>query len=291
MSDLKELHHDFAFRFLNDISNPIVQVIAIGKQTRTNKNYYYDNQKRHECYLFQYTLNGSGTVELRQQSYLVDKEKCFFLKIPSDSRYYFDEVKNTAPYEFIYVLFLCNQAKEYCDYIEKHLGNVFSVPFYSAAIQMLLDIYEKAEANSIRSPFLLSGWMFEFLCMLCSRTMEEEPREGNVAFRAKEYLEKNCMRLIGINNAADHLNISQSHLSREFYKQFGEKPVEYLTKLRLKTAIRLLTSTSLKLEEISHNSGFSSSNYFNKVFKKYMNMTPNQFRIHVKQEGYSSIQV
>lgn len=211
--------------------------------------------------------------------------------MPSDSRYYFDEDKNTAPYEFVYVIFNCNQAKEYCDYIEKHLGNVFSVPFYNSAIQLLLDIHIKAKSNSINDPFILSSKIFEFLCALCSYSTTNENKELNTAFRAKEYLEENCINQIGISDAADYLKISQSHLSREFYKQPGKKPVEYLTKLRLKKAIDLLTSTSLKIEDISRESGFSSSNYFNKVFKKYMNMTPNQFRLYIKQEGYSSVQI
>lgn len=291
MYDSEEIHNDYAFHFLNDINNPVIQVSAIGKQTRINNNYYWDNKNRRECYLFQYTLNGSGTVEINNQKYIVDKEKCFFIKIPSDSRYYFDEEKNIVPYEFIYVMFTCNQANEYCDYIEKHLGNVFSIPFYNSGVQLLLDIHSKAERNSINDPFILSSKIFEFLCTLCSYSISNVHKELNAAFRAKEYLEKNCVNQIGINNAADYLKISQSHLSREFYKQFGEKPVEYLTKLRLKKAIDLLTYTSLRIEDISRGSGFSSSNYFNKVFKKYMNMTPNQFRLYVKQEGYTSVQI
>lgn len=291
MSDLKEAHNDYAFHFLNDINNPVIQVTAIGKQTRIDKNYYWDNNDRRECWLFQYTLNGNGTIEINNQKYIVDKDKCFFIKIPSDSRYYFDEEKNTAPYEFIYVMFTCNQSNEYCDYIVKHLGNVFSVPFYHSAIQLLLDIYKKAENNLLNNSFALSSKIFEFLCILCSYSISNMHKELNTAFRVKEYLEKNCVNQIGISDAAQYLRISQSHLSREFYKQFGEKPVEYLTKLRLKNAIDLLTSTSLKIEDVSRKSGFASSNYFNKVFKKYMKMTPNQFKIYIKEEGYSSVQI
>lgn len=291
MFDLKEQHSDFGFHFLNDVSTPVIQVTAIGRQTRIDKNYYWDNKNRRECYLFQYTLNGSGTVEINNQKYIVDKGKCFFIKMPSDTKYYFDEKKNTAPYEFIYVIFNCNTAKKYCDYIEKHLGNVFFVPYYNSAIQLLLDIHSKAKSNVISDPFILSSKIFEFLCMLCSYSTASDDKKLNTAHKARAYLEKNCTNQIGINDAADYLEISQSHLSREFYKQFGEKPVEYLTKLRLKNAIDLLTSTLLTIEDISTQSGFSSSNYFNKVFKKYMNMTPSQFRNFVKEEGYSSVQI
>ncbi|MCM1363377.1 MAG: AraC family transcriptional regulator [Ruminococcus sp.] len=291
MYDFKEIQNDYAFHFLNDIKTPVIQVTAIGRQTRINKDYYWNNKNRRECYLFQYTLNGSVTVEINNQKYIVDKGKCFFIKMPSDTKYYFDEEKNVAPYKFIYVIFNCNMAKEYCDYIENHLGNVFSVPFYNSSIQLLFNIHTEARNNSISSPFMLSSKIFEFLCTLCTYSVNREQKELSVVHKAKEYFDKNYSNHIGISDATIYLKISQSHLSREFYKQFGEKPVEYLTRLRLKNAIDLLTSTSLTIEDISTQSGFSSSNYFNKVFKKHMNMTPNQFRIYVKQEGYSSVQI
>ena len=291
MSNLKEQHSDFAFHFLNDINTSVIQVTAIGRQKRINKNYYWDNKERRECYLFQYTLSGSGTVEINDQEYIVDKSKCFFIKIPSESKYYFDEKKNTAPYEFIYVMFTCNQANQYCSYIEKYLGNVFSVPFYNSAIQLLFEIYSKAEENLINEPFWLSSKIFEFLCALCSYCTTSEDKKMKIAYQAKVFLETYCTKQTSIIDAANYLKISHSHLSREFYKHFGEKPVEYLTKLRLKKAIDLLTSTSLTIKEISTQSGFSSSNYFNKVFKKFINMTPNQFRNYIKEEGYSNVQI
>ena len=289
MSDSEERHSDFAFHFFNDVSNPAIQVTAIGRQSRISRDYYWDNKNRRECYLFQYTLNGSGTIEINHQKHIVDKGKCFFIRMPGDSCYYFDELKNEAPYEFVYVMFTCGQTKEYCDYIEKHLGSVFSVPLYHPAIRLLLEIYTKAENNSVDDPFMLSSMIFEFLCMLCSYRSEEGHRELNTAFLAKEYLERHYAEQIGINNAANDLKISQSHLSREFRKQFGERPVAYLTMLRLKKAMELLTSSSLKVEDISCQCGFSSSNYFNKVFKRHMNMTPARFRSYVKEEGYSSV--
>lgn len=290
MSDLKDSYSDYAFHFLNDVEKPAIRLIAVGKQTRTSSKYHWDNKNRRECYLFQYTLNGSVTIEIDSQKYIADKGKGFFIKIPGNSCYYFDENDNTAPYEHIYLMFNCSETS-YFDYIEKHLGNVFSIDLYSPAIQILQDIYSKAENKAISNPFWLSSRLFEFLCLLCSQNFNKENNDLGIIGRAKEYLNNHYTDQIGIKNTADYLQVSPSHLSREFYKKLGEKPVEYLTRLRLKKAIDLLSTTALKIEDISSKCGFSSSNYFNKVFKKHMNMTPNQFRLYVNNEVFSTMQI
>lgn len=291
MSNMKELYKDYAFHFLNDLENPVMQVLAIGKQIRIQNTYQWDNRERRACYLFQYTLSGSVSLEMDNQTYIVDQGKGFFIKIPSPSRYYFDALKNEAPYEHIYIMFVCKQATAYCEYIEKHLGHVFSLDFYSPAVQLLLDMYANAENNKIDNPFLLSSSLFEFLCLLCSQRLNTVHNNLGIVSRAQDYMEKHCTKPIGINDAANALQVSQSHLSRAFYQQTGEKPVVYLTKLRLKKAIKLLTATALKIEDISEKCGFASSNYFDKVFKKYMHVTPKQFRLYVQAQGFSNVQI
>jgi len=289
MSSIQEKHDDYAFHFLNDISNPILQTIAIGMQTQTDSTYYWDNANRYECFLFQYTLNGSGTIELGNEKYLLDKGKCFFIKMPGNTKYYFDEAANEAPWKFIYIMFKSNQIEDYCRYIEKHFGNVFSVPLYSPAIQLLLDLHTRAKNGEFQNPFILNSRVFEFISLLCSK--EAVSNEKGTAQNAKEYLDASFNKGLGMNDCASYLSVTQSHLSREFYRQFGERPIDYLTRIRLKEAIKLLTTTDEGLEAISKKCGFSSANYFHKVFKKHIKMTPSEFRVYVKSEGFSNIQI
>lgn len=286
-----ELKEDYAFHFLENIDIPVVQLISIGKQIRSSNSYYFDNQYRLECYLFQYTLNGSGCLKINGEEYLIKKNDGFLLKLPGDECYYFNESKNDGPWEFIYIMFKGAPVAPYYDYIKNHLGTIITLFPQYQAINNLMQLHNDVQAGRIENPFLLSSKVFEFLCHLCALQRNNDENLSPLVLQAKEFMKKEYTNPLGIKAVADFLNISHSHLSRIFFAETGTHPIDFLTKIRLEEAIKLMNTTSMKMEELSTVCGFSCGNYFNKVFKKHMNMTPSQFRSYIKQEGYSKIQI
>lgn len=290
MQGKEDVKDNYAFHFLNDVEHPVVRLNAVGKERCCTGDYFWDNKNRPECYLFQYTLNGSGTVKIDGEAKIVDKGKGFFLKMPGPECYYFDEQNNEGPWEFIYILFECGAAVEYCRYIENHLGRIISLPVYSGAVEWIFELHAQAKRTN-QNPFLLGSMVFSFLCALCGVGKEKEKAESPLIVGAKTYMEEMFIEPVGISDVAVACHVSQSHLSREFCKVTGVKPSEYLTKLRLKKAVDMLAGTSVQLAHVSGACGFSSANYFQKVFKKHMGMSPVQFRRYVKSEGYSRFQI
>lgn len=290
MQGKEDMKDNYAFHFLNDVEHPVVRLNAVGKERCSTGAYFWDNRNRPECYLFQYTLSGSGTVMIDGEAKIVEKGTGFFLKMPGPERYYFDEEKNVAPWEFIYMLFECGAAEEYCRYIENHLGRMITLPVYSGAVEWMFEIHAQAKRPN-QNPFLLGGMVFSFLCALCGVGKEKEKAQSPLIVSAKACMEEVFRQPVGISDVASACHVSQSHLSREFYKVTGVKPSEYMTKLRLKKAVDMLGSTSVQLAQVSEECGFSSANYFQKVFKKHMGMSPAQFRKYVKSEGYSRFQI
>ena len=59
---------------------------------------------------------------------------------------------------------------------------------------------------------------------------------------------------------------------------YGKTPHEYLKELRLSTAKRLVTETSISLEAISYECGYRCYGYFTDVFKEAYGMTPAALR-------------
>ena len=53
----------------------------------------------------------------------------------------------------------------------------------------------------------------------------------------------------------------------------------------------MLTAGEGSVGEIGMECGFSGGNYFSKVFKRHMGMTPVEFREYVRREGYSKMQI
>lgn len=72
--------------------------------------------------------------------------------------------------------------------------------------------------------------------------------------------------------------MSESTLKLRFKKETGLPPVEYATRRRIETARRLLHATPQSVTEVAHELGFSSSQHFATVFRRYTGMTPQEFR-------------
>ena len=61
-------------------------------------------------------------------------------------------------------------------------------------------------------------------------------------------------------------------------KEVGVNFSEYLIKVRIKNAKEMLLNTEGSVEDISYAVGYSDIKYFSRIFKKYMGVTPTEFR-------------
>lgn len=78
------------------------------------------------------------------------------------------------------------------------------------------------------------------------------------------------------------IGLTQFHFSRRFKKATGITPHQYLIRVRLAEARRLLATTCLAIEEIAHRCGYSTHAHFTSVFARGIGMTPAAFRIEAR---------
>jgi len=83
---------------------------------------------------------------------------------------------------------------------------------------------------------------------------------------------------ISLQNVSYEFNFSKEYLARYFKKRMGMSMQEYINYLRISNAKQLLCNSYLNIKEIAHELGFIDEKYFLKLFKKYENLTPKQFR-------------
>ena len=221
---------------------------------------------------------------------IIRKNQAFFLQLPGEECYYFDERANDAPWEFLYILLSGDSVRPYYEYAVNRLGNVMEFPPYHPAVKLLFEMHRKAKDGLFQNAFAADGEAFRFLCLPCDAGCSPTGRTGLID-SAKAYMDEHFAEPITLSQAAEALGVSQSHLSREFVRQTGENPIHYLIKVRIEHAVRLLVSTDAALHEISRRCGFSDVNYFSKVFKKYMKIPPGEFRRKMQSQGYRSVRV
>ncbi|MFW5773490.1 MAG: helix-turn-helix transcriptional regulator [Tangfeifania sp.] len=92
------------------------------------------------------------------------------------------------------------------------------------------------------------------------------------------YIQKNLAQEISVNQLAEMTFTSKDHFSRVFKSITGMPPSEYIIRKRLEKAKLLLLTTNLSLTGIIQHTGFKSTPYFCRMFKKYTSFTPEEFR-------------
>lgn len=92
------------------------------------------------------------------------------------------------------------------------------------------------------------------------------------------YMNDHFMEHISLSDAADMLHLSPPYLSKIFLKYTGFGFSEYLKTLRVETAKKLLSTTTMSVTKISDECGFSDSNYFSVVFKEQTGFSPLRYR-------------
>jgi len=92
------------------------------------------------------------------------------------------------------------------------------------------------------------------------------------------FIEQNYQEKIQVEDAARHLNITESTLSRLIKKRTGKSFVSFLNDYRIGFACRWLTETNQSVSEIADRCGFYNISNFNRIFKKSKGCTPLEYR-------------
>ncbi len=110
------------------------------------------------------------------------------------------------------------------------------------------------------------------------REIQPVSAKRNELIRIRDYLDEHCTENIVLDDLAALFFINKFYLSHIFKKEFGTTINGYITQLRIIMAKKNLRFTNWKIEKISMECGYADINYFIRVFKKYVSMTPSEYR-------------
>lgn len=107
----------------------------------------------------------------------------------------------------------------------------------------------------------------------------EETRDiDEPIYRSIVHLGTHLKEPMQLQDLADIAGYSLSHYKQKFKKEVGITPSEYVMLQKLEYAKRALAQTDESITQIALDLGFSSSNYFCSVFRKFMDCTPKEYR-------------
>lgn len=102
--------------------------------------------------------------------------------------------------------------------------------------------------------------------------------QGQIAEKAMKYIEENIAADLSLEQIADALHISTSHLSRTFKKAGGISLTDYINQFRINKAKELLRGTDIYIYAISEMVGYHDATYFSSMFKKLVGVSPSEYR-------------
>ena len=226
-----------------------------------------------DAYMVQYVERGALHFRLRGEHFVAHagelvllscrEENLYWTEEPSRVRWFHFNGKGVDPLlEFIYAqngngLICREKAEESLSYIDAVLSGL-RMGEYGA--------------------FQFSREIYGMLCEIAAQP-EQEISSARVAIqRSVTFMKQHFHEDLTVQQIASEVGLSPFYFSRLFKKLMLTSPHAYLLNLRLGSAKKRLVYTTDTVDCIARDTGFQSSSYFIRAFRRSMNMTPNAFR-------------
>lgn len=100
------------------------------------------------------------------------------------------------------------------------------------------------------------------------------------ATRIEEYIRENIGNgeKLTVDMLCKKFYLTKPSLLAVFHREFNDSPGNYILNYRINIAKKLLRETSLSVSEISEKSSFTDYNYFSRIFRKKLGMSPSAYR-------------
>ena len=96
--------------------------------------------------------------------------------------------------------------------------------------------------------------------------------------KAMEYLQDHYNEQVTLNEIAEYSYVSTYYISRMFKRELGKNFIDCLNEIRIEKAKELLKDIKYKTYEVAESVGIPDAHYFSRLFKKYVGVTPTEFR-------------
>jgi transcriptional regulator GlxA family with amidase domain len=140
--------------------------------------------------------------------------------------------------------------------IEKHLGRETSI---LASKMFEIDIERKSQ-----NPFVIF--------------MGQKQHGDKSVLEAQEFIENNPTEVFSIDEVCDKFNVARRTFERRFRKSTGNSIVEYIQRVKVEFAKKHLEAGRKTVNEIVYEAGYKDVDAFRKVFKKFTDLSPVDYR-------------
>ena len=267
----KEAGEDWALFIYNRKSQFPVIIENIGITYPNPK--YRVSRTNNDMFIFEYILSGSGYIEVNGKTFKVSANDVYIIEPGQDHTYYSDS-KN--PFKKIWINFYSDIFTE----IFKSFGLSNKTVFHNTeTLELFKEIQNLKKVSNFSDDICydIAPVIFKILCILATND-NKQVSLSKTAKLTKRYIDESIYSNTTLEDIANMLNLSKAHIIREFSKNYGISPYNYLIEQKIATAKKMLILHNMNISEISSQLGFEDANYFSKLFKKKTGISPLQYR-------------
>lgn len=251
---------------------------SIGREYRTDPSYFFDcrNVSERQC-VFQYTVSGEGCIDLGRQRYTLRKGQAFLIEKPGPYLYYLP--KGSDHWEIIFLALNLSSISVWRDLTEKY-GRIVDIQEDSSVMQYWNELYELSLRNEMDNFFKCSAYAYSFM-MYLNDTLQKNMGSliaGNVVLNCANIIHSRYQEDLSLPYLASLCGVSETQLSKKFKISYKMSPIQYLIRHRIDVACSILLRSREKIEEVALKVGFKDANYFTRMFKKQLGVTPKEYR-------------
>ncbi len=275
----------FFHNSLEHLVNPFICLLQVGWERCTPK-YQYTNYRN--FYLVHFIRSGKGTLQIDGHTYELSANDTFLIRPNQLAVYTADE---NSPWEYYYFAFSGEMAasliQRSCFQNNNSTYQLEDDTLYHYIKEAALDLSHCESSSDIRG----LEHLFKFMGILMPLSQDtgislkddSTSSSEQVFSSVQEYLQFNYFKPIQINDICKNINISRSYLFRIFKKYADTSVEEYLLKLRIQHAKKLLATTDFPTTSIANLVGYTNLSSFYRMFKRIEHVTPSEWReLHKK---------
>lgn len=245
----------------------------------------------HDCLELNFIIDGTGYYLIEDKSYPIEKGDIFLIN--NLEHHMAVHENNLKMLVFVFdQSFVWESADEY-DYLKPFFerGSNFSNKLnpdsdaYETIKTAILHIKEESEQQNTGWVLMIKAWLMVSLAMFyryySGQNALDAHTQRNSYERIRkvvEYIHENFSAELSLKELSQIALMNKSYLSGLFTKVMHMRVFDYIELVRVNHGKMLLKTTDLSVLEIALDSGFKSSSYFSRIFKKLMGITPNEYR-------------
>ena len=248
---------------------------------------FYPNARHHfrkrdkaiQEHILIYCIDGSGFIEVSDNRFEIVPNSFFVIEAGQTHSY---GASDDSPWSIYWLHFGGNRSHCFRQFFGKvHRVNPSADSRINERIRVFNEILtiletgfiaENLEYSNLFLNSLLASFFYMNTFRLAKGLNSLDPVESAIHF-----MQGKLNTTLTIGEIAQHVNLSESHLTKLFKNRTGSSPIDYFIKLKMQEAIRLLTNQSLRIKEVAFTLGYKDPFYFSRIFTKHIGENPKSF--------------